>query len=342
MELKAKGGGAMRRLVAALLLCGGAIGRESIAQAESGNLVAHSDLGAGDGSDHAELNAPSFRGWGFLANKLLEDGISVQDVESVFLDPRFPEFTPVPFQLKPKETAQMYVSFTQDRHIKVAREFLDRYRAGFLAAEKKYGVSRYVVAAIILVETYCGKNVGDQLVAYRLARVSSVGDPQNLAFNLEQQREADPAVTMDDVRERARYLEETFYPEFRAIFELRHRYEVDVLGLKGSSAGAFGLPQFLPQSFLRFAVDGDGDGHTSLFSPPDAIFSTAHFLSHQGWRDSAPLYDKKRALWAYNRSDAYGDAVLKVSIRLHEGQKTSHKGTASGSKLSVQQKNTQK
>jgi membrane-bound lytic murein transglycosylase B len=60
---------------------------------------------------------------------------------------------------------------------------------------------------------------------------------------------------------------------------------IDVFSVRGSYAGAIGIPQFMPGSYRRFAVDFDGDGAIDLrASPADAIGSVANFLVRHGWR----------------------------------------------------------
>jgi membrane-bound lytic murein transglycosylase B len=59
----------------------------------------------------------------------------------------------------------------------------------------------------------------------------------------------------------------------------------DPASMTGSWAGAFGLTQFIPTTFLERAVDGDGDGKRDLWnSPADALASTANYLRRSGWR----------------------------------------------------------
>ena len=59
----------------------------------------------------------------------------------------------------------------------------------------------------------------------------------------------------------------------------------DVPSMVGSWAGAMGQPQFLPSSYLGYAVDFDGDGHRDIWtSPADALASMANYLKHHGWR----------------------------------------------------------
>src|SRR3546814_11873743 len=66
---------------------------------------------------------------------------------------------------------------------------------------------------------------------------------------------------------------------------LDHQNKLDALTTTGSYAGAIGLPQFMPGSLIRFAVDGDGDGVINVrASSADAIASVANYLRQHGWR----------------------------------------------------------
>src|SRR5690606_27506973 len=66
--------------------------------------------------------------------------------------------------------------------------------------------------------------------------------------------------------------------------------DLDPQAVLGSYAGAIGLPQFMPGSFNRYAVDLDGDGHIDLHdSAADAIGSIANFLAAHGWQAGLPV-----------------------------------------------------
>jgi membrane-bound lytic murein transglycosylase B len=72
---------------------------------------------------------------------------------------------------------------------------------------------------------------------------------------------------------------------------LNHQRKVNAFTLEGSYAGAVGLPQFMPGSIMRYAVDGDGDGRIDLEnSAPDAIASVAAFLQAHGWVEGVPVF----------------------------------------------------
>jgi membrane-bound lytic murein transglycosylase B len=123
---------------------------------------------------------------------------------------------------------------------------------------------------------------------------------------------SDPAIP-ERVRARAAYLERTFYPEVRGLFTIAEQQRLDPLAMQGSGAGAFGYPQFLPTSYLRYGTDGDGDGRVSLFDMNDAAASCARFLKQNGWRPGLTLAEQRRVLWQYNRSDAYIDTILDLN-----------------------------
>ena len=132
-------------------------------------------------------------------------------------------------------------------------------------AEETFGVPPEIVVGIIGVETIYGRQMGNFRVIDALA---------TLAFDF-------PAGRSD----RAAF----FRDELENLFVLCQSEGTDPLALKGSYAGAIGLPQFMPSSFNRFAVDLDGDGRVDLHrSAADAIGSVAHFLAEHGWQRGLP------------------------------------------------------
>ncbi len=75
-----------------------------------------------------------------------------------------------------------------------------------------------------------------------------------------------------------------FKGELIATLQIIQRGDVRPERLFGSWAGAFGHTQFIPTTYLRLAVDGDGDGRRDLVdSIPDALHSTANFMDKAGW-----------------------------------------------------------
>jgi len=81
-----------------------------------------------------------------------------------------------------------------------------------------------------------------------------------------------------------------FRGELEQFLLLAREQKISPLAPKGSYAGAIGIPQFMPGSVRRYAVDFDGDGAIDLRrSAPDAIGSVANFLKEHGWRRGAEV-----------------------------------------------------
>ncbi len=128
--------------------------------------------------------------------------------------------------------------------------------------EKKYGVERRIILAIWGVESDFGTKTGNYPVVEALATLACDGRRRELA-----EREL-----VDALR----------------ILENR---EVQLDEMLGSWAGAMGHTQFMPSSFLAFAVDHDGDGRRDIWNPSnplDALASTANYLARSGWQKGSP------------------------------------------------------
>ena len=158
----------------------------------------------------------------------------------------------------PQRSWQSYRSiFVNPQRVEAGTRFWSRNEAALARAASEYGVPEEVITAIIGVETVYGRNLGTYRVIDALA---------TLAF---------------DFPRRAEF----FRGELEHFLLYARDAGVDVLGVKGSYAGAIGIPQFMPGSYRRFGVDFDGDGRTDLAgSATDAIGSVANFLREHGWR----------------------------------------------------------
>jgi membrane-bound lytic murein transglycosylase B len=152
--------------------------------------------------------------------------------------------------------------FLTERHISQGLQFATQHATALTRAESEYGVPSEVILAILGVETAYGRNTG----AYRVIDALAT-----LAF---------------DYPPRARF----FRDELEQYLLLSREQNIDPRTLRGSFAGAIGIPQFMPSSYRRWGVDFDGDGKTRLLqSPIDAIGSVGNFLKIHGWVNGAPI-----------------------------------------------------
>ncbi|MBI2749446.1 MAG: lytic murein transglycosylase B [Burkholderiales bacterium] len=160
--------------------------------------------------------------------------------------------------------------FIEPVRIRAGVKFWQDNREALERAEAQTGVPAAIIVGIVGVETIYGQQTGSYRVMDALT---------TLAFDFPRDH---PRST-----ERAAF----FLGELEAFLELTHRTGTDPLALRGSYAGAMGMPQFMPSSWSKYAVDFDGDGHTDLFhSKADVIGSVANYFKAFGWKPGMPTH----------------------------------------------------
>ncbi|HYD81806.1 MAG TPA: lytic murein transglycosylase B [Paucimonas sp.] len=169
---------------------------------------------------------------------------------------------------KPKNWAAYRARFLDPVRIKTGVAFWNDHEEALARAERQYGVPAEIIIGILGVETIYGRNTGKFRVMDAIT---------TLAF-------AYP----ETPNRKARM--EYFRGELENTLLFARDSGIDPFTLLGSYAGAIGLPQFMPGSILRYAVDFDGDDKIDLRqSPQDAIGSIASFLSRHGWKRGEPI-----------------------------------------------------
>jgi rod shape determining protein RodA len=165
-----------------------------------------------------------------------------------------------PAEAKPWHTYR--TMFINTKRIQGGVDFWKTHSLALERAEQIYGIPPEYIIAIIGVETQYGSNMGK----YRVLDALST-----LAFYYPR---------------RAAY----FRKELENFLLLTRAGDVDPLVPRGSYAGAMGYGQFMPSSFLIYAVDFDRDGHRDLWrSPWDAIGSIANYFKKHGWQIKQPV-----------------------------------------------------
>ena len=140
------------------------------------------------------------------------------------------------------------------------RALMARWAAPLAAIERRSGVPAAIVVAVWGLESNYGAAMGGKDVIRSLATLAAAG-----------------------------YRPALYRGELVSAMQLVQSGAAGRAQLRGSWAGAMGQPQFMPSSYTRYAVDGDGDGRADIWGDvPDVLASIANFLALQGWQRGVP------------------------------------------------------
>ncbi len=213
----------------------------------------------------------------FIESMSEEHGIARSELERILGDVRY---TPVAVRLtgpmptsapSPARSYERYrARFLTPEMISAGSSFWSLHARDLARAAAEFGVPSEVIVGILGVETAYGQNTGSFRAIDALASIAFDGERR----------------------------QEYFRDELKELLLLARDARIDPLVVKGSYAGAMGLPQFMPSSYRRYAVDYDGDGVIDLSgSPADAIGSIASYMKTFGWvTGEAPIAPIRLAL----------------------------------------------
>jgi membrane-bound lytic murein transglycosylase B len=225
------------------------------------SLIALGLLAAVPAASSDYLARPDVRS--FIESMREEHGIATADLERILGAARHqpvvvrligppPSSAPSPARSYARYRGQ----FLTPAVISAGMEFWARHDAELRRAEEEFGVPPELILGILGVETSYGRNTGSFRAVDALATIAFDGTRR----------------------------QEFFRDELKELILLARERRIDPLVIKGSYAGAMGLPQFMPSSYRKYAVDYDGDGAVDLLgSPADAIGSIASYIKAFGW-----------------------------------------------------------
>jgi membrane-bound lytic murein transglycosylase B len=195
---------------------------------------------------------------------VVEHGLNKDELiatfEKVRLRPQVVEAITRPAERLPWHRYRSF--FITPKQIKNGVRFWNANRDVLSRAEAEIGVPAEVVVAIIGIETRYGTTLGSHLVLESLTTLT-LQYPRRQKF---------------------------FGGELEHFLLLTHEHSLDRFTIKGSYAGAIGIPQFMPSSYREYALDYSGDGKADLVNQTeDAIGSVANYLKRSKWREGGPL-----------------------------------------------------
>jgi lytic murein transglycosylase len=172
-----------------------------------------------------------------------------------------------------------------------AKSLMGKHAALLARIEQQFGVPGSVVVSIWGLETDFGAGMGKHPVVRAVATLAH------------------------DCRR-----SEMFQRELLAALTILQRGDQSEGTLRGAWAGEIGQTQFLPSSYVKFAVDFDGNGRRDLIrSVPDVLASTANYLRGYGWQRGQPLREGSKnfeVLREWNRAQVYQKTIALFSSRL--------------------------
>jgi len=251
-----------------------------------------------------------------LIYRLSQEGFDFEILSKLFSDPRA-EFIPgvTRISLYPNEIPERYVQFLSPESILLSKKFLTHNFKTLRQMEKRFQVDKEVAVAILLVESRFGGNIGRYRVIPTLASIALMDSPDNLRKNCDTFREVDPEVSCEWIGSRSRRKAEWAYQELKCFLNIMRQEKIDPLEVFGSHAGAMGMAQFMPSSYLNYALSEESF-EKWLLSREEAIFSVGNYLRSHGWKMNLPIQKKKQILLYYNRSGPYVETVMKVSQKI--------------------------
>jgi membrane-bound lytic murein transglycosylase B len=223
-------------------------------------------------------------------------GVSEAWIDGVFADPRaavIPEVADRFASTAPAEGLpydRYRAIFITPQRISAGADFIAANRPLLDGVQAGRGVDAHLLAALVGVETFFGRNTGRFPVFGALYTIS-----------LRVPRRSDWAAR-----------------ELAELLRLTAPQAVDPHSVIGSYAGAFGFAQFMPSSFVAYAVDQDGDGRRRWDEWPDMLGSAANYLARHGYSGSSftPASPIGRSIYAYNHSENYVKVVLELRAEL--------------------------
>lgn len=210
-----------------------------------------------------DLEDPRIRA--FLDELVLDEGVDRDDASELLASAQYRPEVIEAMSRAPERTVEWRdyrAIFMDSGRISSGKAFSRLHAESLAQVEGDTGVPPGVVLGILGVETRYGRITGRHLVLDSLA---------TLAFH--HPRRGD-----------------FFRRELKDFLVLHNEDALDAARVMGSYAGAMGRAQFIPSSYRRYAVDGDGDGRRDLFSNwRDVLSSVAGYLSDHGWRRRGPI-----------------------------------------------------
>ncbi|MFD1803371.1 lytic transglycosylase domain-containing protein [Mixta tenebrionis] len=186
-------------------------------------------------------------------------GIDAQTIDGAFANVHFVDRVIKLDRNQPEQkiTLDDYLARVMpEKKIALARSRYQQHQNELDAVSRRYGVPPQYIVALWAMESNFGQIQGREDIISALATLAFEGRRESF-----------------------------FTSELMAALKMIQQGHISAAEMKGSWAGAMGQNQFMPSSYLRYGVDGDGDGKIDIWRNTDDVFaSTANYLAKEGWQ----------------------------------------------------------
>lgn len=260
--------------------------------------------------------------WRFVETRLKKSGLKKK-----FIAELKTMYEPKHFRRVVELNVLLFLRQSDDHGIQVShaavenvKAFIDDHQSSLQFAEKEHGVSGSVIASLLWLESRHGVNTGRFHVPSVYLHLIQATRPEVVTHLHKNAKNFTPKgrvsnKNLRDITARTKTKTAWAISELKALQQIHQRDGQILRQLRGSFAGAFGIPQFLPSSYLKWARTIRKKGSPDLYKPQDAIHSVAFYLRDNGWKKGR----KKSfvpALLRYNNSHDYAHAILKLAEKV--------------------------
>lgn len=211
-----------------------------------------------------------------------------------------------------------YSGHYSPKALRSCQDFIEQNSAALIHAEKIFDVQKEALTAVLWVETKHGQYLGKFNVPNVYLQLFNADEAERVRSTIRAARERSDLPEQElrkKVKERSEIKSRWALEQLKALEGIYSKRLHELRTLQGSFAGAFGIPQFIPSSYVQWAKSTNSSERPNLFAMPDAILSVASYLHAQGWKNDE-LDSQVQALYHYNRSKGYGEVVLKIKHEL--------------------------
>jgi membrane-bound lytic murein transglycosylase B len=255
-----------------------------------------------------------------LFSRLSQEGFDPQLLSFLLSDPRAElNLSMLTFylNLNSREVPEVYSQFLTPEQILLSKKFLRENIRTLRKMERNFQVDKEVVVAILLVESKFGENIGKYRVIPTLVSMALMDSPESLENNYRTLKEINPELTYEWLESFARRKASWAYGELKCFLRIIQNEKIDPLEVYGSYAGALGMPQFIPSSYVAFAISEKNLG-SWLLSKEEAILSIGNYLKSHGWKKDFSIQKKRKILWYYNHSEPYVETILRLAQKIKQ------------------------